>query len=70
MSRTNKRRKIEPGLWRTQYGRYQVHYRDTAGNQRSKTFERLVDARDFKAEVRRGPHRFVCRSEQVKAALR
>ncbi len=46
------KRKIEPGIWRTAAGRYQVHYRDTRGRQRSKNFDRLVDARSFKAEMR------------------
>ncbi len=46
------KKKIEPGIWRTAAGGYQVHYRDGQGRQRSRTFDRLVDARSHKAEMR------------------
>ena len=30
------KKRVEPGIWKTQYGRYQVIYRDPAGKQRAK----------------------------------
>lgn len=47
-----KQKKIEAGIWRTTTGVYQVHIRDSQGKQRSKTFDRLVDARTYKAHIR------------------
>lgn len=52
MSTAVRKRKVEPGIWRTGHGGYQVHYRDSNGKQRAKTFDRLVDARAFKADMR------------------
>ncbi len=46
------KKRIEPGIWRTASGSYQIHYRDALGRQRSRTFDRLIDARSFKAEMR------------------
>jgi integrase len=45
-------KRIEPGLWKMQDGRYQVDYRDPAGKLRAKHFDRLLEARNFKAAVR------------------
>jgi integrase len=45
-------KRIEPGLWKMHDGRYQVSYRDTAGKRRAKHFDRLLEARNFKASVR------------------
>ena len=57
---TGGKRKVEPAIWRSSSGSYQVHYRDSTGKQRAKTFDRLIDARSFKAEMRlrkqRGDH--------------
>lgn len=52
MSAVGERTKVEPGIWRTRSGTYQVHYRDSVGKQRAKSFDRLVDARSFKADMR------------------
>ena len=52
MPRKPTREKVEPGIWRTKAGTYEVHYRDSLGKQRVKTWDRLVDARSFKAEMR------------------
>ena len=52
MSSSSKRTKVEPGIWRTRTGSYEVHYRDSLGKQRAKTLDRLVDARSFKADMR------------------
>jgi integrase len=46
------RTKVEPGIWRTPAGTYEIHYRDSLGKQRVKTVDRLVDARSVKAEMR------------------
>lgn len=44
--------KVEPSIWETSAGRYQVHYRDPSGRQRARSFEHLADARNFKAQSR------------------
>jgi integrase len=46
------KKRVEPGIYKTSRGRYQVIYRDPAGRQRAKHFGRLIDARDFKADIR------------------
>lgn len=46
------RKRIEPGISKTDHGTYQVIYGDPAGKQRAKHFDRLIDARTFKADVR------------------
>jgi integrase len=46
------KKRVEPGIYKTSRGRYQVIYRDPAGRQRAKHFDRLIDARDFKADIR------------------
>lgn len=51
------KKRIEPAIWKTEHGSYQVIYRDPAGKQRAKHFDRLIDARDFKADVRIKVHR-------------
>lgn len=45
-------KRIEPCLWKMQDGRYRVDYRDPAGKLKAKHFDRLIDARNFKASVR------------------
>lgn len=50
--------RIEPNTWETSGGRYQVRYRDSSGRQRARSFERLTDARNFRARARLlRPHR-------------
>src|ERR671919_615870 len=50
--------RIEPNTWETSNGRYQVRYRDSSGRQRARSFERLTDARNFRARARLlRPHR-------------
>lgn len=44
--------RIEPTIWMTGGGRYQVRYRDTSGRQRARSFEVLADARSFKVQAR------------------
>jgi integrase len=44
--------KIAPAIWETPGGRYQVRFRDPSGRQRARSFERLTDARNFKAQAR------------------
>lgn len=44
--------RVEPTIWMTAGGRYQVRYRDTSGRQRARSFEQLVDARNFKVQAR------------------
>jgi integrase len=44
--------RIESTIWKTPGGRYHVRYRDASGRQRTRTFQRLADARDFKARAR------------------
>ncbi len=46
------KKRVDPGIFKTERGRYQVIYRDPAGKQRAKHFDRLIDARDFKADIR------------------
>lgn len=47
-----------PGIYKTQYGTFEVKYRDPNGGQRTATFKRLAEARKFQAEttssIRRG----------------
>ena len=47
-----------PGIFKTQHGTYEVIYRDPSQRQRTATFARLPEARDFQAEtklsIRRG----------------
>jgi integrase len=45
-------KKIEPGIYRLEDGRYQVLYRDKLGKQRAEHCDRLDQARDFKAAAR------------------
>lgn len=40
-----------PGIYKTQHGTYEVVYRDLARRQRTSTFPRLQDARDFQAKI-------------------
>lgn len=49
---TVRNEKVEPGIWRTETGAYQVLYRDSRGKQRHKIFDRIVDARNFRADIR------------------
>lgn len=44
--------RVEPTIWKTPGGHYQVRYRDTSGRQRARSFERLADARSFKTQAR------------------
>ena len=44
--------RIEPSIWKTSAGSYQVRYRDSSRRQRARSFERLTDARNFRAEAR------------------
>lgn len=41
-----------PGIYRTQHGTYEVSYRDPSRRQRTATFSRLPEARDFQAEIK------------------
>ncbi len=41
-----------PGVYRTQHGTYEVIYRDPGGRQRTATFKRMPEARDFQAEIK------------------
>jgi hypothetical protein len=40
-----------PGIYRTEWGTYEVSYRDPHGSQRSKSHKRLQDALSFQREV-------------------
>jgi hypothetical protein len=44
--------RVEPTIWKTRGGSYQVRYRDSSGRQRTRSFERLTDARIFRAHAR------------------
>jgi integrase len=44
--------RVEATIWETPGGRYQVRYRDASARQRARSFERLADARSFKAQAR------------------
>jgi integrase len=44
--------RVEPTIWKNPGGSYQVRYRDSSGRQRSRSFERLTDARTFRAHAR------------------
>ena len=44
--------RIESAIWKTSAGSYQVRYRDSSGRQRARSFERLTDARNFRAQAR------------------
>ena len=44
--------RIEPTIWKTPGDRYQVRYRELSGRQRARSFERLVDARNFRNRTR------------------
>jgi integrase len=48
----NRKARVEPTIWETPGGRYQVRYRDLSGRQRARTFELLADARSFRARAR------------------
>jgi integrase len=50
--RKRTRTRVEPGIYKTEYGRYEVIFRDAANKQRSKFCDRLVDARNLKAQIR------------------
>ena len=45
-------KRIEPCLWKMNDGRYRVDYRDPRGKLRARYFDRVIDARNFKASVR------------------
>jgi len=52
--RMPRRRKVERGIYRLEgYGTYEVVYQDPENRQRQKNFKRLIDARAFKAKMRR-----------------
>lgn len=42
-----------PGIFRTENGTYEVFYRDPSGRQRTATFSRIQEARDFQGEIKR-----------------
>ena len=44
--------RIESAIWKTSAGSHQVRYRDSSGRQRARSFERLTDARNFRAQAR------------------
>ena len=44
--------RIESAIWKTSAGNYQVRYRDSSRRQRTRSFERLTDARNFRAQAR------------------
>lgn len=50
------RKRIEPSIWKTEHGRYQVLYRDPAGKQRAKHFDRLIDIPGLRRRPTRADH--------------
>jgi hypothetical protein len=57
MAKPGERKKIEQGIWRSASGTYMVRFYDPDGRERAKSFLKLADARNFKAEVRIDKHR-------------